>query len=120
MTATPTNRLTRKWLTDRGYVVALAERFDPRLRRRIDLYSFIDFIALHPVDREIVGVQATSDTNRASRRQKILAEPNAATWARSGGRVLLITWGKHGARGGRKTWQAHMEWLHDDLRGWEP
>ena len=115
MTATPTNRLTRAWLTERGYIVALAERFDARLRRRIDLFGFIDYVAVR--DGEIVGVQCTSDRNRSSRRQKILAEPNAATWARGGGRILLITWGKHGPRGGRKKWEAHVEWLQPELRG---
>lgn len=58
---------------------------------------------------EIIGIQATSGTNHAARRDKALAEPRLQAWLDAGGRFAIWSWRKAGARGKRKTWTLWAE-----------
>jgi hypothetical protein len=84
--------LTAELLKEQGYIVGTVERWLPGARIRVDLFGFIDQIALK--DGETLAIQATSWTNVSSRVKKIaececLGAVRKANW-----RILVIGW-KH-------------------------
>lgn len=88
----PTQR-TLKWLRDSGWQVAITERWCPFSRRRIDLFGFIDLLAVRP--ESTIGVQCTSQSNAAARVTKILSLPSAKEWLAGGQRkIWVIGWRK--------------------------
>lgn len=89
-------------------VAGVVERWLPQARIRQDFLGIIDLIWVSQ-EHGIVGVQATSDSNHSARVAKALSEERVATleiWLRSGGRFMVVSWGKRGAKGKRKLWQA--------------
>jgi hypothetical protein len=74
-------------------------------RRRIDLFGFIDLVALDG-QPGVLGIQATSTGNAPARVTKILEECTDAAidWLASGNRIEVFGWGLRGARGKRKLW----------------
>tara|TARA_R100000655_G_scaffold46391_2_gene83316 strand:+ start:781 stop:1152 length:372 start_codon:yes stop_codon:yes gene_type:complete len=87
------NPLTRATLEDQGYMVALVEQTIPGTRGiKRDLYGFLDFLAVNQY--ETLGVQATSLSNKSSRKNKILTEraDEAKQWLSFPGRRLEV-WG---------------------------
>ena len=83
----PTQR-TLKALREQGAKVQVVEHWNPFAKRRIDVFHFIDILALIP-GKGIVGVQCTSDSNRASHREKILTNEYAPEWLKYGGKIEL-------------------------------
>jgi hypothetical protein len=84
--------LTAELLKEQGYIVDTVERWLPGARIRVDLFGFIDQIALK--DGETLAIQATSWTNVSSRVKKIaececLGAVRKANW-----KILVIGW-KH-------------------------
>ncbi len=111
--ATPTKRSLDR-LKQLGFEAGVVERFNSVTKRRHDLLGVIDIVAV----REgigVLGVQATSGDNHASRRTKALAEPRLRTWLASGGRFEIFSWSKKGKAGKRKLWELRREeiFLHD-------
>lgn len=106
--SSPTARST-KYLTDRGYMVGMVERYNSFTKRKNDLFGFIDLLAVG--DGQTIGVQVTSGANHAARRTKILAEPRAKLWLAASNRILIHSWDKQGPRGKRKVWTLREEWL---------
>lgn len=90
-----------------NWTVQVTERWNPFARVRQDLLGFIDLIAISPT-RGIVGVQTTTSDNLAARIDKIKAEPKAAIWLASGGRIICHGWSKKGAKGKRKLWDCRI------------
>ena len=74
-------------------------------RRRIDLFGFIDIVALdgHP---GLLGIQATTTSNAPARVTKILEECTEAAleWLAAGNRVEVWGWAKRGLKDKRKLW----------------
>lgn len=91
----PTER-SLKYLRDAGYTVAKAEHWNPFARRRVDLFGFIDLVAIRP--GETLAVQTTSRSNVAARRRKILGLDAALTWLQAGNRIVVHGWDKTGLR----------------------
>ena len=90
-------------LKRRGYPAQVVERYNPHCRRRVDLFSVIDIVAIEPT--RILGIQATGGSgNHAHRRAKILAEPRIRAWLATGAGLLIWSWNKRGARGKAKRW----------------
>lgn len=102
----PTKR-SLKLLRDDNWTVQITERWNPFAKVRQDLLGFIDLIAISPT-RGIVGVQTTTSANLANRITKIKAEPRAAIWLASGGRIVCHGWSKKGAVGKRKLWECRI------------
>ena len=94
------NARSAELLRSEGYTVATAERWNPGARRRVDLFGFIDLVAIRP--GETLGVQSTSATNFAARVSKTLGVEEALTWLRAGNRIVVHGWKKGGPRGKRK------------------
>ena len=62
--ASPTQR-TLKELRRLGHVAGVVERWIPQTRRRLDLFGFIDIVALGPWGT--IGIQCTTSANQAAR-----------------------------------------------------
>jgi hypothetical protein len=90
-----------------GAVVGRAEHWNPFCKRRVDLLNFIDLIAI--LGPNLIAVQVTSGTHHADHKAKILAEPKALAWLKTGALIELHSWSKTGPRGKRKTWAVRKE-----------
>jgi len=66
----PADELTRKHLEKRGYIVSKVEYYNAYTKRKHDLYKFIDFVAMHIVTKEFLGIQTTSRSNLGTRVKK--------------------------------------------------
>lgn len=93
MATSPTQR-TLKNLRNRGYVPWVVEYYHAYARKRKDLYSFIDVVALHPDEQGILGIQTTTGSNLASREKKARALGNYWLWLQAGNDVEFHGWRK--------------------------
>jgi hypothetical protein len=93
---------------DVGYDAHVVEKWQPQSRRRIDLFGFADVVAMRE-GSGIVAVQACTGSSHADRKAKILAEPKALTWLKSGGRIELVSWRKAAKPVNRKWWTCRRE-----------
>ena len=90
----PTQR-TLEWFRKRGVFVGVVERYSPYACKRFDLLGFIDLVAVTAGETSfIIGVQATSGSNMASRVTKIVGEcaEQARAWLKAGGRIQVFGW----------------------------
>lgn len=83
-------------MRERGYLAEVVEKWIPAVRRRRDLYGFIDLLCIR--EGEVCGVQATSGSNVASRLTKIAEHENVAAVRRAGIRLLVHGWSKRKGR----------------------
>ncbi len=88
---TPTQR-TLKHLRESGYLAEVVERWIPGANIRKDLFGFVDVLAVK--EGEVLGVQATSRDNVASRVSKIAEHPNVGPVRKAGIRLEVHGWGK--------------------------
>ena len=80
----------------RGYpLVQVVEHWNAFARRRVDLYGIVDILC---VGADIVGVQATSDSNVSARIHKITDSDALAHLRKAGIRILVHGWKKIGHR----------------------
>lgn len=91
----------------RQWPAQVVERWNSFARKRVDLFSVIDVVAIAPDG--ITGIQATSGSNHSARVAKIKTEPRIAQWLAAGGRMLVWSWAKRGARGKAKRWTLREE-----------
>ena len=102
----PTKRALAE-LRKLGFTCAIVERWNQWAKIRQDLFGFCDILYL--TGSSIVALQVTSAANRSARRNKILAEPRALAWVKSGGLIELWSVAKQGARGSKKAWVIRKE-----------
>lgn len=95
---TPAAR-SKKLLEERGYLVAVVEKWNPHARIRQDLFGFIDLLAIR--DGETLAVQSTSYGNVSSRVNKITDHDNLPAVRKAGWGLVVHGWRKVGNR-----WQA--------------
>jgi hypothetical protein len=93
--SSPTQR-SLKHLRKLGYLAEVVEKTIPRVFIRKDLYGFIDILAIR--DGEILGVQATSGSNVASRVDKIANHNNVGAVRKAGIRIHVHGWRKNSNR----------------------
>lgn len=93
----PTAR-TLHLLRREGYLPAVVERWLPGANVRQDLWGFGDVLAVHPVARAFLIVQATTLPNIASRLNKARALPALAAWLQAGGAFEVHGWVKCNGR----------------------
>lgn len=92
--SSPTAR-SLKHLRDQGYLAAVVEKWIPAVKRRQDLFGFIDILAVR--EGEVLGVQSTSGDNVASRVTKIAEHENVSAVRKAGIRLLVHGWRKNAA-----------------------
>lgn len=93
--SSPTQR-SLKHLREQNYLAEVVEKWIPQIKRRKDLYGFIDILAIR--DGEILGVQATSSSNVASRVEKISSHDNVGAVRKAGIRIHVHGWRKNSKR----------------------
>jgi len=76
----PADKLTRSHLEKRGYKVDKSESYNFHSKRKKDLFKFIDFVAIHPVHRELLAIQTTSKPNLSTRIKKAENLESKAYW----------------------------------------
>lgn len=85
---------TRKMFELEGYVTARTEYYSAAMRRRVDLFGFIDAIAVHPLLKRTIAIQVTSQHNVQAHIVKI-AQLEAAYFVLSAGwEIALVGWEK--------------------------
>jgi hypothetical protein len=108
----PTQRALAE-LRELGYTHQKVEFWNQFSRRRVDLFGFIDILAITP--ELTIGIQVTAGSGHAARRKKILGHPLAVEWLRSPYRAVEV-WSFRKVkvkRGGRQTrWALRRERLH--------
>lgn len=74
-------------------MAAVTEKWNPHAKRRLDLFSFIDVLAVRGPDT--VAIQTTSGSNLSARVNKIIALPEASAWLEgSQRRIVVHGWAK--------------------------
>lgn len=101
----PTAR-TLAALRKAGWLAQVVERYCHFSRRRIDLFSCIDIVAIRP--GEIMGVQATSASNAAARRTKAAEEWKLIEWMQSGAAFEVWGWAKKVRGKSRPVWEPNI------------
>lgn len=91
---TPTQRTLERLRAD-GWVAAVVEKWNPAVKRRNDLFGFIDVLAIR--EGETLAVQATSGSNVASRITKIGESEHVGAVRRAGWRIQVWGWRKNAA-----------------------
>ncbi len=94
MAASPTAR-SLEHLRKAGYLAQVVEKWIPAVKRRQDLYGFIDILAIR--DNEVLGVQATSGDHVAERIDKIANHENVSAVRKAGIRIVVHGWRKNAA-----------------------
>jgi hypothetical protein len=97
MAETPTYR-TLKLLRAEGHEAEVVEKWNPVVKRRIDLAGCMDVLAWGGGVKGVLAVQATTATNHAARRGKALLEPRLGHWLKGGNRFEVWSWRKAGRR----------------------
>lgn len=87
----PTER-TLKALRADGWLAAVVEKWNPHSKTRLDLFGFVDILAIR--GEETLAVQATSRSNISSRVQKITDHPNVGAVRDAGWKIMVYGWGK--------------------------
>lgn len=82
---------TLKYFKDNSIPAGVVERWIPQANKRVDLFGFIDIVAIYP--DAIVGVQVTSGSNHSGHKKKILESDKTLLWLEHG-RVELWSWSK--------------------------
>lgn len=88
-----------------GYSAQVVERYNPYGRVRVDLFGFIDIVAIKDGESGVLGVQTTTQAHASERVQKILEIPEAKIWLATGNRILVHGWAKKGKANERKLWK---------------
>lgn len=104
----PTQRTLRQ-LRQEGRICGIVERFNRfggKFGVRIDLFNFIDLIALDP-QRGIIAVQCCASSSHAAHRKKILENEFAPEWIKAGGKIELWSWSLRKLKRGGKA----MRWM---------
>jgi carbonic anhydrase len=92
--SSPTQR-TLKHLRAQGYVAQVVEKWLPVVKRRQDLFGFIDVLAIR--EGEVLGVQSTSGDNVSSRVKKIAEHELVGAVRKAGIRIVVHGWRKNAA-----------------------
>ena len=113
MKTSPTQR-SLKLLRDDGWTCAITEHWNQFAHIRQDLFGFCDILCMSPT-RGFMAVQTTSATNFSARVNKINAEPRAAIFRASGGKIVVHGWAKTGPRGKAKHWTCRVIAIADPI-----
>lgn len=116
----PTQR-TLAHFRKHGYLCAIAEKRVrmPKAKFPVtqDLFGFIDIVAIDHIAGGVIGIQATSGANVASRRTKIELLPAAQQWVCAGNKLCVIGWRKL-KQGKRVLWAPRIEYARRENGNW--
>lgn len=90
-------QLTLRKLRAEGYLADVTEKWIPGANIRRDLFGFIDILGINGLG-QVLAVQATSDSNLASRVNKIADHENIGMVRKAGWTILCHGWKKKNNR----------------------
>lgn len=90
--SSPTQR-SKALLESQGYKVWIVEHWNSFARIRVDMWGFLDLVAIKP--GETVGVQTTSYSNMSARIRKIAEHENVGAVREAGWGILVHGWRKN-------------------------
>ena len=90
--SSPTQR-SKALLESHGYKVWIVEHWNSFARIRVDMWGFLDLVAIKP--GETVGVQTTSYSNLSARIRKIAEHENVGAVREAGWQILVHGWRKN-------------------------
>lgn len=93
--SSPTSR-SLELMRERGYLIAVVEKWLPWAKKRQDLFGLWDLIAVK--DGETCAVQTTSASNVSARIKKITDHENLARCRKAGWKLLVHGWVKKKGR----------------------
>lgn len=99
-------------LRKQGYRVAITEHWNSFVKRRQDLFGFIDLMA---IGNPMLAIQTTSGTNVSARVAKIQESDAAREWIEAGHRIIVHGWAKRGPRGAVKRWECREVEITADM-----
>ena len=102
--ASPTSR-SLAYLRKQEYTCQVVERFCFFSKKRVDLFSCIDIIAIRNDIEGVLGVQVTSRGNIQDRVKKCKEEDKMKVWLAAGNRLQVHGWGLMGKKGKRKKYE---------------
>jgi carbonic anhydrase len=85
---------SKKLMEEAGFQVDVVEHWNPFVKRRKDLYGFVDLLGVG--DAGTLAVQATSYSNVSARVKKITEHANVAAVRKAGWRLEVHGWRKKG------------------------
>lgn len=116
----PTQR-TLAHFRKHGYRCAISEKRVQMPKAKFpvtqDLFGFIDIVAIDHIAGGVIGVQATSGANVASRRTKIEGLEAAVEWVAAGNKLCVIGWRKI-RHGKRALWTPRIEYARRENGNW--
>lgn len=98
----PTAR-TLVYLRRSGFLAVPVERYIPQTTRKVDLFGVGDVLAVHPVRKEVLIVQATSRAHLSDRLRRVQQRHETALLLRAG--VAVEAWGWFQRPSGK--WEVH-------------
>ena len=121
------NARTKQYLLSLGWHCDIVERFNPHAGKfgvRVDMFGFIDIVAVNPHENRIVWVQACG-TDFQPHRRKMVDEATheirqvAIDFLESNKQILLIGWRKvlKKRSGKQRIWQERIEEITIDDYG---
>ena len=113
---------TLEALRRRGYRAGKTERWIEQVKRRVDLFGFIDLIALPPASegRRMIGIQACAGSGLSEHLKKITDDCHEAArdWLIAGARIQIWAWRSLKPLGAkRKLWKAIIVGLAIGYKG---
>jgi len=78
-----------------GYTCQVVEHFNSFSHRRVDLFGYIDIVAIKDGETGVLGIQTTSKANMGARILKVKQEPIAKIWLAGGNRIYVDGWQKN-------------------------
>jgi carbonic anhydrase len=94
--ATSPTQLSLKKLKADGYVCQITERWNAFAKIRVDLFGFVDILAIK--ENETLAVQTTSYSNISARVKKISDHDNVGAVRKAGWKIHVHGWHKVGSR----------------------
>lgn len=93
MPKSPTSRSLQE-LRGQGYTCQIVEKFITWTNHRIDLFGWIDIVAMKDGEQGLLGVQTTTGGHINERIKKAVALPEFKLWLSTGSRAVFHGWRK--------------------------
>lgn len=95
-------------LRDRGYKVAVVEKWNSFAHIRQDLFGMFDIVAIHEDFNGVLGVQTTTKDHINDRIKKITENDVRSVWLKAGNTIEVHGWIKRATSGKRKVWDVEI------------
>jgi hypothetical protein len=82
------------YMREKGYTTGKVEYWNSFANKRVDLFGFIDLLAMKKGVKGLIGIQVTSRSNISIRKRKAESLEALEIWLSSGNRFIIHGWDK--------------------------